>query len=278
MKLVVQTALTLAFALLVPRVSASPAPPLRPGEELRYSVSWAVVPGAGEILVSAAMSDGQLKITTKTSTRRMARMIMKFDAVAESLYDAKSGRLVSLYERSVARNKRSEHVMTFDYISRKAAFAPIGATTPQFIDLPEGSPSDLISALLETRTWNIKPGEKRDALVIFKDEFYELTIHALRYEYVSTHLGRFRALVLEPRMEKTPPKGMFKRGSTVKVWIAEGERRLPVKFEVEFNIGTGTATLEDYIPPRPTPAAAAPAEAPSGAASGTSLDAKDPVP
>ena len=50
-------------------------------------------------------------------------------------------------------------------------------------------------------------------------------------------------------MEKTPPKGMFKRGSTVRVWIAQDAHRLPVKFEVEFKIGTGTATLEAYEAP-----------------------------
>ena len=57
-------------------------------------------------------------------------------------------------------------------------------------------------------------------LVIFKDQFYPLTIHAEGYELVWTMLGIFKTLVLEPRMEETPPVGMFKHGSTVKVWIA----------------------------------------------------------
>jgi len=52
-------------------------------------------------------------------------------------------------------------------------------------------------------------------------------------------------------MEKSPPIGMFKRGSTVRVWIAsEDPRHLPVRFEVGFKIGTGTATLLDYQPPK----------------------------
>ena len=63
----------------------------------------------------------------------------------------------------------------------------------------------------------------------------------------------FITLVLEPRMEKTPPKGMFKNGSTVRVWISQDERRLPVKFEVEFKIGTGVATLARYDAPPAAP-------------------------
>jgi hypothetical protein len=62
-------------------------------------------------------------------------------------------------------------------------------------------------------------------------------------------LGEFKTLVLVPRMEKTEPKGMFKRGSTVKVWISQDERRLPVRFQVDFKFGAGVATLIDYRAP-----------------------------
>lgn len=95
-----------------------------------------------------------------------------------------------------------------------------------------------------------KEFEKQDADVVFEDDIYQLTIYALGYETVETPLGRFKTLKLEPRMEKTPPLGMFRRGSKVHVWIAvEDPRRLPVKFEVEFKFGAGVSTLIDYQPP-----------------------------
>ena len=50
-------------------------------------------------------------------------------------------------------------------------------------------------------------------------------------------------------MEKTPPKGMFKRGSSVHVWISQDGQRLPVRFEVEFKFGAGISTLVHYEPP-----------------------------
>jgi hypothetical protein len=240
----------LLISLVVGR--ANPSPPLQPGEQLRYRVSWAVVLGAGEIKVEAVANAGdanEAKIITVTSTRGLARLALPFDATAESIFNLKTGRLQSLHERSHTRSRYSEHVVTFDYSSQRALYANIGDTKPRALEMPDGSPTDLITSLLETRTWNLKPGESRDALVLFNDDFYQLTIHALRYEDVTTGLGTFHALVLEPRMEKTPPKGMFKKGSTVQVWIAQDERKLPIKFEVEFNIGTGTATLESYQPP-----------------------------
>lgn len=258
----------LVFLVLVSTCAAGPAlpaagAPVVPGERLEYSVSWAIVPGAGEIVVTAVPNGpDELKVITTTSTRRLAKLLLPFEATGESTYDLKTGRLVSLHERSSTRGKHAEHIISFDYEARQARYAVIGATRAQMLPMPEGSPADLIAALLDTRRWDLKPGEQRDSLVLFKDEFYELTIHALRYENIETRLGSFKALVLEPRMEKTPPKGMFAKGSTVQVWISQDERHLPVRFEVEFNIGTGVATLVSYTPPPAPETPAAPTATP----------------
>ena len=246
----------LAFAAwlgLASLASGAPSkPPLQPGEQLRYRVSWAVLPGAGEIKVQVeATGRDQLKVTTVTATRGLARLALPFEATAESTFDLETGRLASFHERSYQRNKHAEHIVTFDYASKQASYLRVGDLKTRPLPMPEGAPTDLITALLVTRNWELKPGESRDALVIFDDDFYELTIHALKYERVMTGMGTYQALVLQPRMEKTPPKGMFKRGSSVRVWISQDERRLPLKFEVEFNFGTGTATLEHYEAPKP---------------------------
>jgi hypothetical protein len=245
----------LAFGIACSALTAAPAQlPLQGGEKLTYRVSWAIVPGAGEIKISAAedttSSVPKLVVTTKTATRRLARMLLPFDAQAKSVFDLRTGRLIGLEEKSDQKGKKSEHTVDFDYAARKATYTALGETEkPRVLEIPVGDPTDLIMGLLQTRNWNLKPGEKRDALVLFDDDFYELTIHMARYEDLRTPLGVFKTMVLEPRMDKTAPKGMFKRGSSVRVWIAQDDHRLPVKFEVEFKIGTGTATLEAYEGP-----------------------------
>lgn len=251
---------------------AASALPLADGEHFTFRVSWAIVPGAGEIKIDALHPAGttdRLNVTTTTATRGFAKMLLPFQARADSLFDRRTGRLISLHEKASTRGKETEHKVAFDYTKREATYTPVvPAASDRALPIPAGEPTDLIVALLQTRTWDLKPGEKRDALVLFDDDFYELTIHATRYENVRTSLGTFKTLVLEPRMEKTAPKGMFRKGSTVRVWISQDEKRLPVKFEVEFKIGTGTATLDRHTPP----AAAAP-RAPAA-----TPDAKDPRP
>jgi len=226
-------------------------------ERLVYHVSWVFLPAVGEISVSAhGVTDPQgkhlLRIDSKTGTRGLARLLLPFEARAESLYDATTSRLIWLGESSEKRGKPNAHSVRFDYAAKVAEYS---ATTPagpvRRIPMPQGYPSDLITCLLEARTWPMNTGDTHDALVLFEDEFYLLTIHALGHETVTTPTGTYDTLVLVPRMEKTAPLGMFKRGSTVRVWISQGAVRLPVRFQVDFKIGAGVATLVEYQPPTP---------------------------
>ncbi|HEX2853783.1 MAG TPA: DUF3108 domain-containing protein [Opitutaceae bacterium] len=247
-------------------------PALEAGESLTYRVGWGILMGAGEIRIRADAvppPDGRprLQVITTTATRGFARALFPFDARAESVYDVVTGRLLFTSETSKSEKKETKTSVMFDYAKTAATVTDVqNGATPVVVKMPAGDPQDLIMSLVQTRRWNLKPGEHKDALVIFGDDFYELTIYAERYEEVRTPLGTFNTLVLAPRMEKAPPKGMFKRGGAVKVWIAQDERRLPVKFQVDFKFGAGVATLIRHVPPD-----GGPVQAPE-------QDAKDPAP
>jgi len=240
-------------ALLGAVVPAPAAPRLALGdnERLVYHVSC-VLPSVGEIEVTAhAATDPTgarlLRIDTTSRSRGLAHLILPFDVRAESLFDTRSGRLVWQGESSETRGKSVAHSVRFDYKKDVAEYT-VGNAVRE-LPMPPGYPTDLITSLLQARTWNMRPGDTHDALVLFEDDFYQLTIHALGYETVTTPMGDFDTLVLEPRMEKTPPKGMFKRGSTVRVWISRDNAHLPVRFQVDFKFGAGIATLVEYRPP-----------------------------
>jgi|CZKI01.1.fsa_nt_gi hypothetical protein len=237
---------------------AAPAQPigLRDGETLTYSVRWGFIPFVGRIKIAAdslgSGSSAVLRITTTTWTSGLARGIFPFDGRGESVYRLPSGLLVSTSEWSAYRNKQVKNSVAFDYGRSEATYTDaIRPSKTRKIPMPNGIPNDLILALIQTRSWNLKLGEQRDALVIFEDQFFPLTIRAEDTAYVLTTLGLFKTVVLVPRMEKTAPVGFFKRGSTVRVWIeTDDDRHLPVRFEVAFRFGSGTATLVDYTPPK----------------------------
>src|SRR5690606_38833372 len=106
-------------------------------------------------------------------------------------------------------------------------------------------PVNLISALVQTRDWNLKPGEQRDLPVQVGRDFYPLTICAEGYEEVRTPLGTYQTLLLVPRMTENP-KGLFKKGGEIKVWISQDASNLPVKMQLKLNFGSATLLLSDY--------------------------------
>ena len=107
------------------------------------------------------------------------------------------------------------------------------------------------AGVMLTEVQYLKPGETHPALVLFDNEFYQLTITAQRVEKISTDNGKRDAMLLIPTMDGTP-KGMFKKGGAISVWISNDAERLPLKFEVKVKVGTATATLTDYQPPTGT--------------------------
>jgi Protein of unknown function (DUF3108) len=248
----------LAVILLLLGLSGLPAfaqrvPVLQPGEAFTYRVGWGLFFSAGEIKIAAdlpAAQPGRLRLTTTTRTRGIVHTLYAFDGAGESIFDLATGRLLLISEKSATETKHTQTTLSFDY--KDQTFHYTNVLRPErsrTLPLPQGDPLDLITSLLQTRTWNLPLGGHRDVLAVFDDELYELTVYAERYEEITTSLGTFKTLELVPKMEKGPAKGMFKRGSTVRVWISQDERHLPVRFKVDFKFGAGVATLIRYEPP-----------------------------
>jgi len=232
------------------------------GERFNFRVSWGLFSEAAEITIAARAEQSaglpQIRVTTTTATRGLIRKLYSFDGRAESVFDSTDGRMLAAVATTSAKKKKTHAMAVFDYATANVRYEDyLRPDRSTDIPLPAGQPMDLITSLIESRAWNLKVGDRRPTTVMFDDEFYDLTLVAERIERVETPTGKYDALVIVPIMEKNP-KGMFKRGGTVRVWISQDEKRLPVKLEVSLKYGTGTAWLTDYKPPTAKVAALTP--------------------
>lgn len=236
---------------------AAPYNAFRDGESFTYRVGFALFSRAGEITITAheeQAADGRtvVRVTTTTRSRGLVRGLYAFDNEAEVVIDKATGRLISVREHGSDPRRSTDTETTFDYGERVARHVDrVRSERTTDIPIPAGDPLDLISALVQTRDWDMKPGDKRDVLVHFGRDLYPLTIHAEGYEEVRTPLGKYCTLVLVPRMEQDP-KGLFKRGGEIKVWIAQDQSKLPVKMQLVLKYGTASLLLSEYRAPAPS--------------------------
>jgi hypothetical protein len=261
----------LFLTLAALNVYAEPFTAFGDGERLVYKVSWGFI-GAGQIEITAKAETGPdgkslMRITNTMASRGMVRGLYRFDNSAQVLIERETGRMLWVTEKGFDRNKPTESRTDFDYTANvahhKDTYRPNRDTDIQLT--PGSDPMDLISALVQTRRWDIKPGDARDTVVHFGREIFPVTIHVEGIEEVDTPLGDFQALILCPRMEKEPPRGLFKRGGEIKAWIAQSGARLPVKMQLKLGFGSATLTLIEHTPPtKPAPTATAPAATPAG--------------
>jgi len=244
---------TLLLLCLPCLACAAPFTAFRDGESFTYRVGFAIFFHAGDITIAA--KDEKLNgadvmsVTTDTRSRGIVRGLYEFDNQAEVIIDKASGRMLSVKESGADPKRSTDTSIAFDYATHMAKFTDrVRTERSPDIPIPDGDPVDLISALVQTRDWNLKPGEKHDVLVQFGRDFYPLSIYADHYEEVRTPLGTYQTLVLVPRMEKDP-KGLFKKGGQIKVWISQDASSLPVKMQLKLNFGSATLLLSSYQAP-----------------------------
>jgi hypothetical protein len=232
---------------------AAPFTAFRDGEVFSYKVSFAIFSHAGDITIAAHDDtvDGAtiVRVTTDTKSRGIVRGLYAFDNHAEIVIDRTTGRMQSVKETGTDPKRSTDSDFILDYEKKIAHYTDrVRKERSMELAIPTGDPVDLISALVQTRDWNLQPGEKRDVVVQFGRDFYELSLYADHFEEVDTPRGTFNTLVLIPRMEKEP-KGLFKKGGEIKVWIAQDESHLPVKLQLKLNFGTATLLLKKYQAP-----------------------------
>lgn len=241
------------LALMLAGAGPASASPFRDGERMVFRVAWGMFSSAASVTISAedevVEGSPQMRVTTETQTRGFIRLVYPFESRMESYFDLHSGRLMEARATTSTPRKETEAEIAFDYSSGTASYIdhrdPERATT---LELPPGLPMDLITGLVNTRAWDIEVGEERPIVVLYDDEFYEVMVTAERIETINSARGREEALLLVPRMEHEP-KGIFRRGGQVRVWLSQDEKRLPLRLEVALSVGTAKAVLTEYWPP-----------------------------
>lgn len=101
---------------------------------------------------------------------------------------------------------------------------------------------NVVSALFYLRTFQLKLDKKLAFRVADDGDNMLFTGKVVRYEDLETDLGKFKTVVVKPKMEIN---GVFKQMGDIFIWLTDDDRKLPVRIEAKIKIGTLIAKLKE---------------------------------
>lgn len=221
---------------------------LRPGESLEFRLSWGVFSNGGttRIVTKPVMLDGLARVRVQVVTKSRGVVDTLFPVMndASSLIDPATARPLTIRVTGKAGSRETNTLTRFDYAKNEASHTDtVHANRNWTTPLPAEPAYDLMVAALRTRGWNLKVGESRTMQISSAGEFYPVEITAIEEKKVKTPAGEFDAVVLEPK-QIGEPKGFFKKGGALKIWVSRGEKPQVVRFDTKTIAGSVTAVLQ----------------------------------
>ena len=98
---------------------------------------------------------------------------------------------------------------------------------------------DAISVIYYFRTLELAPGKSYELKLIDGGKLYTVHGNVVRREQITTSMGTFNALLVEPQMASAG----VQREEKLFIWYSDDERRLPLRIRTEVKFGSVTATL-----------------------------------
>ncbi len=105
--------------------------------------------------------------------------------------------------------------------------------TPKYVQ-------DVLSAFYFIRNMDIEVGKSIFMSNHDKDKVYDLEVKVYEKEIIEVEAGRFRCLVVEPMMKG---EGLFKQKGSLKIWLTDDDRKIPVQMTSEILVGHITTEL-----------------------------------
>lgn len=216
---------------------ADPAPDarscLRSGERLTFVVKALGMKGGHLRIATSRESDAagdRLIVSARTATEGFARSLHEYDNDSISIIDAATGQLKQTQTKGIDGKKRFDRVTVLDRAAHGLVHTDrIRPQKSYQVALPPDL-VDLSLTMLCARSWKLGVGESRKIMLTYEGEVYELVVNARREENVSTPLGKFKTLVLEPAQLGTP-KGAFKKGTAFRMYLSREALPRLVRFD-----------------------------------------------
>lgn len=219
------------------------AQPFRPGESLKFSVSYGFINAGAAYLEVPAIKEWKgrpvFALVARAESNRFFSGIYKVRNRIESYWDS-AGHYSWRYAENRREGKhRAQNEIVFDYSKQEARY-PDGQTFP----IPP-EVQDALSSFYFTRTQALPLGGSVYFDYHASRKSVPLEVKVLGRDQVETPAGKFDCVVIEPILKAG---GIFKSKGRLVIWLTDDERRMPVLMKSKVLIGSISATLVEVKP------------------------------
>jgi hypothetical protein len=218
-------------------------PVFQEGEVLQYKLRYGIITAA-EGIIKVLKSD--LKFNNKATYRLVvdAKTSGTFDVFYKirDHYDSyidKTDLTPYFYQEDIKESSYKRQDKARFYQDTKKVVSNKGTFTT-----PTNQTFDLVSAYYFARSLDItklKIGEQFKLNYFLGKEIHQLQIKYVGKELVKSKLGNIRCLKFSPSIE---PGRIFRKDSSLYLWITDDGNRVPVKAQVEIIVGAVTMEIK----------------------------------
>jgi hypothetical protein len=243
------SALLLAASLLpIPALAAEAPLPCMPyaGEAMTFSVDWEFInAGTATMRVSRKGQDAY-RIDTLAKTNKFLDMFKKVRDTIVSEGLCRSGKAQSTVFDLTQHENRYHAVKTTRFLWRQGKVEYTHDGKQESFDVPAGY-LNVMDAFYTVRRLPLKVGDVLRLPVFDSGKKYDVEVHVLKTEYqYMPHTGhRTRCLVISPRLKTA---AIFSSVGTMKIWLSDDARHIPLRMTAQIKIGRIIANLIDYRP------------------------------
>ena len=228
------------------------------GETLKYNIGWSfIVAGVAQLQTTRIVdSNGTLanELRADAKSHSIIDALFKVRDINISWLDITAKKSLG-YWQSVREGKYArDEWLAFNYANNtynNHRQDRDGNIKTQKMTFEGEEVLDMLSALYYVR---LQPLPEKGEIyfdIVNRQKQYPLKVTVLGKKKVKVKAGEFNCIVVEPQFSG---EGIFTaKGKSLKVWLTDDERRLPVKMSVEVFIGSVTAELTEYSLSEQTP-------------------------
>ncbi|MCH8475697.1 MAG: DUF3108 domain-containing protein [Opitutales bacterium] len=248
-----------AFALaLWPSLNAAENnAPFHPGEELTFNLRWGLFDVGTAVLKVNPMAeiDGE-EVWHFTMTIRTNAFADNFYRVRDEVdgYLTKDFQRSLLYLRKQEGSHKRDVRVEFDWEKNQVTYFNEGEAR-ESLDL-SGDSFDPLSVFFKFRTLDLTPGSSMELPVTDGRRFVDGVGTVESGQLIRVPAGEFETVLALPDMRDVGAAFDQAEGATLRIWLSDDERRLPVRLSSRVVVGSFHAELVDIAgeePPPPAP-------------------------